>query len=121
MYSARISGPTATDAKNNAWLLERLANTPTERRGAHYVCHAALADPTGMVRAESEAICRGRIRREFSGSAGFGYDPLFEVLEYHRTFGELGDAVKAAISHRARAIRQLVPRLAELLAGGDWS
>ncbi len=101
VFSARFSGPGATDESNNALLLDRLADTPPEKRSAHYVCHAVLADPSGKVRAESEDECRGRIRSAPSGNGGFGYDPLFEIVEYHRTFGELGPAVKEFLSHRA--------------------
>jgi XTP/dITP diphosphohydrolase len=63
------------------------------------------------VRAESEGTCRGRILLEPAGSGGFGYDPLFEIIECHRTFGELSPVVKAVLSHRSRAMRQLVPQL----------
>lgn len=108
IYSARFAGPDADDEANNRLLLERLSGVPDERRGAHYTCHIALADPQGKVRLTSEAICRGRVRHLASGQGGFGYDPLFEVLEYHTTFGELGPAAKRAISHRARALRDFV-------------
>ena len=121
IYSARYSGPGATDEKNNERLLAELAKVPPERRTAHYVCSAALSDPSGAIRARSEGICRGRILAARHGAGGFGYDPLFEIAEYHRTFGELGDAVKAVLSHRARAIRQLVPQLQGLLDSGAWS
>ncbi|HEY2882869.1 MAG TPA: non-canonical purine NTP pyrophosphatase, partial [Pirellulales bacterium] len=114
VYSARFSGPGATDASNNRLLLEKLGKTSLEKRTAHYVCHATLSDPTGVIRAEAEGYCHGRIRFEPVGSGGFGYDPLFEIVEYHRTFGELGPAVKAALSHRARAIRELIPTLIRL-------
>src|SRR6202030_698 len=97
-----------------------LADTPLERRSAHYVCHAVLADPTGAIRAESSGECHGRIRFAPAGSGGFGYDPLFEVIEYHRTFGELGPVVKACLSHRARAIRALLPQMLQLVDAGDW-
>lgn len=120
VFSARYAGPQATDADNNARLLEELATTPLEKRTAHYVCHLALADPRGLVRAECEAYCHGRIRFRPAGAAGFGYDPLFEVVEYHRTFGELGDHVKAVLSHRARGVELLLPQLAALLDGGCW-
>lgn len=120
VFSARFSGPAATDDSNNRLLLEKLAKVPLERRGAHYVCHAALADPLGNVRAESEDACHGRLIFEPRGTGGFGYDPLFEIVEYHRTFGELSPAVKAALSHRARAVRQLIPQLLELAAAGEW-
>jgi XTP/dITP diphosphohydrolase len=119
--SARFSGPAATDDTNNASLLERLAEVPLERRAAHYVCHMTLADPRGEVRADCEAICRGRIRREPAGTGGFGYDPLFEVLEYRQTFGELGSHVKAMLSHRGRAVRQMVRKLVHLIRTGAWA
>lgn len=111
VYSARFAGANATDDANNRRLLEKLADTPLEKRTARYVCHVTLADPTGAVRAESHEVCLGRIRREPAGSNGFGYDPLFEIIEYHRTFGELGPHVKRALSHRARALRAILPKL----------
>jgi XTP/dITP diphosphohydrolase len=120
VYSARFSDPRATDERNNALLLEKLGSLPPEKRGAHYACYAALSDPDGNIRAQSEGICRGRILTAPSGSGGFGYDPLFEVVEYHRTFGELAPAVKAVLSHRSRAIRQLVPQILALISSGNW-
>jgi len=115
VLSARFSDPGATDERNNRLLLEKLAGVPLEKRTAHYVCYAALADPAGNVRAQSEGICRGRILLTPAGGGGFGYDPLFEVVECHRTFGELAPAVKAVLSHRSRAIRQIAPQIASLL------
>ena len=120
IYSARFSGENATDAENNRHLLERLADVPTERRTAGYVCHMTLSDPTGVVRAECEDTCRGRIRFEPVGESGFGYDPLFEVVEYGRTMAQLGPAVKSLISHRGRAVRRFVPMLLELVRQGAW-
>jgi XTP/dITP diphosphohydrolase len=120
VYSARFSGNGATDESNNRLLLEKLGKIPLEKRTAHYVCHATLADPTGQIRAEAEGYCHGRIRFEAAGSGGFGYDPLFEIVEYHRTFGQLGPAVKAALSHRARAIRELIPAMLRLADTGQW-
>jgi XTP/dITP diphosphohydrolase len=117
IYSARFSGPVpagatgSTDDRNNALLLERLAGRPSRERTAHYACHAALADPTGAIVAVSQGECRGLIAAARQGSGGFGYDPLFIVPEYHRTFGELAPAVKAVISHRARAMRAIIPAI----------
>ncbi len=111
IFSARYAGASATDADNNARLLEELGDLPLARRTARYYCHVAVADPQGEVRAESSGICCGRIVFEPVGFNGFGYDPLFEVVEYHKTFGELGGRVKAAISHRARALRAILPQL----------
>lgn len=119
VYSARYAGENATDADNNRKLLAALEGLPPKRRAAHYVCHAVLADPAGNVRAEARGECHGRILPVPAGTGGFGYDPLFEVVEYHQTFGLLPAALKACISHRARAIRQLLPRLARLHAGDD--
>jgi XTP/dITP diphosphohydrolase len=118
VYSARYSGPDATDERNNARLLEELGDTPLEKRTAHYTCHVVLADPSGNVRATCEATCRGRIRFKPAGRNGFGYDPLFEIVEYHRTFGELSPALISVLSHRTRANSQLLPILRELLR--EW-
>jgi XTP/dITP diphosphohydrolase len=120
VYSARYAGENATDADNNAKLLAELGELPLTRRTAHYVCHVAVADPRGEIRAESADICRGRIVFEPAGTNGFGYDPLFEVVEYHQTFGQLGPLVKEAISHRARALRSVVPKLLALAGSGAW-
>jgi XTP/dITP diphosphohydrolase len=120
VYSARFAGPAGNDEANNAKLLAELAGLPPGRRTARYVCHMTLSDPRGQVRAESEADCRGRILAEPRGGQGFGYDPLFEIPEYHCTFAELGLAVKWSLSHRSRAGRLLLPRLARLLVAGEW-
>jgi XTP/dITP diphosphohydrolase len=120
VYSARFAGPQATDEENNAKLLAELGQLPPERRTAYYVCHATLSAPDGSVRADSEGRCHGRIRSAPAGQAGFGYDPLFEVVEYHQTFGELGDAVKSVISHRSRALREIVPQIVAWMSQGKY-
>ena len=120
IYSARYAGPNACDEDNNRRLLEELGELPLHQRTARYVCHVTVSDPAGNVRAESHATCGGRIRFAPSGQNGFGYDPLFEVLEYHRTFGELGPTVKRVLSHRSRAVRAIVPQLAMLASSGEW-
>ena len=121
VLSHRYCGPHATDESNNRLLLEQLGQTPLEKRTARYVCHMALADPSGTIRAESEGACSGRILFEPQGTHGFGYDPIFEVVEYHRSFGVLDPAVKARLSHRARAARQLIPSLTRLVDSGGWT
>ena len=109
VYSARYAGKQGDDAANNARLLAELAPLPDDRRAAYYVCTAVLADPSGQVRATAEGRCHGVILREARGTGGFGYDPLFLIPEYHRTFGELSARVKHALSHRARALARLRP------------
>ncbi|HCS55372.1 MAG TPA: non-canonical purine NTP pyrophosphatase, RdgB/HAM1 family [Planctomycetaceae bacterium] len=111
IYSARYSGPDATDEKNNQFLQEQLKDVPSSKRTAHYVCHVALADPSGEVRLHVERTCQGIIIREPRGENGFGYDPYFLIREYGKTFGELSPVVKKAISHRARAFGEFIPKL----------
>jgi len=118
VHSARYAGPEADDAANNRLLLARLGDTAAARRTARFVCHMTLCDPSGAIRAESEGTCGGRILFSPRGSSGFGYDPLFEIVEYHRSFAELGPRVKACLSHRARAARRLVPQLIQLVDSG---
>ena len=115
VYSARYAGKQGDDEANNDKLLAELAPLPEEKRAAYYVCTAALADPTGDIKATVEGRCHGVIIEERRGTGGFGYDPLFLVPEYHRTFGELSARVKHALSHRGRAMLQLRPRLRQLL------
>ena len=115
VYSARYAGKQGDDAANNARLLAELAPLPDDRRAAYYVCTAAVADPTGEVRAIVEGRCYGVILKDFRGQGGFGYDPLFLIPEWHQTFGELTARVKHALSHRARALEQLRPMLRQLL------
>jgi len=119
--SARFAGPApandreAADARNNALLLERLSGLTGPDRACHYACHAALADPGGGVVATASGTCHGVIAERPRGGGGFGYDPLFVVPEYGRTFGEIPPAVKAVISHRGRALRALLPAVVCLL------
>ena len=115
VISSRYAGPEATDRDNNRRLLEQLAGVPDARRSARFVCHLAVADPTGQIRLQTDGECRGRILDADRGGGGFGYDPLFLIPEYHRTFGELSPMVKSVLSHRARAFGRLLPRLVALL------
>jgi XTP/dITP diphosphohydrolase len=117
IYSARFSGPDATDERNNAKLIEELEGVPDEKRGAQYVCSLAISDPRGEVRLTEEATCRGRIATEPHGTNGFGYDPYFTIVELHKTFGELPPVVKKHLSHRARAFERVTPKLVSLLKG----
>ncbi len=115
VYSARYSGPNATDASNNEKLIAALAGVPMNKRAARYVCHVAVSDPSGVVRVSVEATCRGLIVDDPRGSNGFGYDPHFLIPEYHRTFGELSPLVKRSLSHRARALGRAIPLIVQQL------
>ncbi len=115
VHSARYAGEPCDDAANNRKLLEALADVPDDRRGAAFKCALALADPEGRIRLETEGAVRGRIVRELRGPGGFGYDPMFLIPEYHKTFGELSALVKHQLSHRSRAFARLRPMLGRLV------
>ena len=120
--SKRFSGRTdlsgaALDRANNELLLERLGDTPDERRGARFVCVAALAFPNGRTVCAIGTVA-GRIAREPRGRGGFGYDPLFLLPDLGVTFSELSPDEKNRRSHRARAFRALAAHVVGLLKGG---
>ena len=106
VYSARFSGPGATDRKNNLKLLRLLKNAPLKKRGARYVCAIALADKNGLI-FTGEGRCSGLIGFKSKGTFGFGYDPLFIIPKYNKTFAQLGRQIKHKMSHRAKALNKL--------------
>ncbi len=114
VYSSRFAGEEGNDQANNAKLVASLQGVPLEKRRAWYTCHMTLSDPTGQTWIDVEQTCHGRIVLEPRGGAGFGYDPYFEIPEYHLTFAELGDAIKSVLSHRARAMRAFLRQLQQL-------
>lgn len=116
VYSARYAGTQGDDEANNEKLIAEVTPLPEKKRAAYYVCVAALANPEGEVVVTTEARCNGVIVPERRGTNGFGYDPLFLIPEYHRTFGEMPPAVKRALSHRGKALAQMRPHLRKHLA-----
>ena len=113
--SARFSGAGKSDEKNNRKLLKMLFGLPMKDRGAHYMCAIALADPSGLI-GVVQSRCSGRIAYEPAGTSGFGYDPVFVVPEYNKTFGQLGGKIKHTMSHRYRALnkfRRLIEKYIE--------
>jgi XTP/dITP diphosphohydrolase len=119
--SARYAGKQGDDEANNERLLAELAVLSDDCRTAFYVCTAALAAPDGTIHAVADGRCHGVIIKERRGTGGFGYDPLFLIPEYHRTFGELSPTVKHALSHRARALAKLRPALWKFLVNAPGS
>lgn len=119
VFSARYAGEPGNDEANNRKLIEAMSEVADPKRTAAFRCHLALADPTGAIRVEAKGMCRGWITRGHKGENGFGYDSLFMILEYHKTFGELGSVVKRHLSHRARAFEQLRPKIIQLIASGE--
>ena len=114
VYSARFSGPQATDKKNNVKLLRMLKGIPLKEREARYRSCAALVDGKKIIGVFSGS-CRGLIAFRSRGHNGFGYDPLFLIPKYNKTFGELDPAIKAKISHRAKAFKKVKKILLEIL------
>ncbi len=106
IYSARYAGEHTTDAANVAKLLAELAECDPGPHLARFRCALALARG-GRILKTFEGVVEGTIVNASRGSAGFGYDPVFQPQGFDRTFGELSAAEKNRISHRARAIRSL--------------
>jgi XTP/dITP diphosphohydrolase len=102
--SARFGGPGLDDAGRTALLLERLRGVSPERRTARFRCVIALVDRTDRARTV-EGVVEGLIAEAPRGGGGFGYDPVFFHPGLGRTFGELSDAEKSGVSHRALAAR----------------
>ncbi|MCL6634892.1 MAG: XTP/dITP diphosphatase [Peptococcaceae bacterium] len=111
--SARFAGEKKNDEANNRKLLELLNGVPPEQRTARFRCVAAIAVPGGRVYT-AEGACEGLIAFEPRGSGGFGYDPLFFLPGYGKTFAELDLETKNKISHRGRALAGVLDILAEL-------
>ena len=114
VLSARWAGRHGDDAANTALLLGQLADVPDGRRGAAFVCAAAVVTPDGAERV-LERSWRGQVVRVARGANGFGYDPIFLPDGLERTAAELTAAEKDARSHRGQAFAALIPAVAELL------
>ncbi len=110
LYSARYAGEDVMYADNRKKLLEALADLPDEKRGARFVCTVALADPEGSVDVVV-GHCEGRITRSEVGHGGFGYDPIFFIPAYGKTFSEFSPDEKNKISHRGQAVRAAIRML----------
>ncbi len=111
VLSARWAGLRKDDEANLRLVLEQLADVPDDRRGAAFVCVAALVTPAG-VETVAEGRMPGRVVREPRGTNGFGYDPIFVADGKQLTNGELPPPEKDAISHRGKALRALLPHVA---------
>lgn len=104
IFSARYAGPSATDAQNNAHLLQSLQGIP--KRQARFVCVLALVDGDRVLGTFRGEVA-GEILEAPRGAGGFGYDPLFWYAPLGRSFGELSNEQKFAVSHRGQALRLL--------------
>jgi XTP/dITP diphosphohydrolase len=111
VLSARWSGRHGDDEANLRLVLAQLADLPDDRRGAQFVCAAALVGADGETVVEGRMP--GRLIREPRGHNGFGYDPIFVADGFDITNAEFDPAQKDAISHRGQALRALARHLAE--------
>lgn len=106
VYSARYAGEHGNSKKNNEKLLKELKGVPEKDRKAKFVCAIVfIIDENTIIKAQGEA--NGIILEQERGDSGFGYDPLFYVPSYEKTFAELGPEIKNRISHRAEALIKL--------------
>ena len=117
IYSARYAGVAGGDAANNAKLIEALRAAPEARRTARFRCVVVLARPEAVLAVGRGAI-EGAIIDEPRGANGFGYDPHFLVPSLGKTAAELPPEHKNRISHRGRALADILPHLRALLTAG---
>lgn len=114
VHSARYAGSGATDMENNKKLLKELEGVPFEERKAKFKTVIALIlENQDVIIVTGE--CEGIIGLEPLGDKGFGYDPLFIVEEYDKTFAELGEEIKNKISHRAKALKKLKEEIMKII------
>ncbi len=106
IYSARFAGHGVSEGGKNNKLFAMLKGVPMSKRQARYRCVIAFVDGKGKELGVVEGTCSGYITTKNRGTNGFGFDPLFLIKRYNKTFGELPSSVKAKISHRARALKK---------------
>lgn len=114
LHSRRFAGEETPFSEKMGVVLELLKDTPPERRTARFRCAVAIALPSGEVYTFEDTL-EGRIADAPRGQAGFGYDPIFLVPNLGCTLAELPSEFKNRISHRAKVMRQAIPKLRELL------
>ena len=112
IYSSRWGN---SDEERINKVLKLLEGVPIDKRKAKFVCVAVLVFPDGKTYMVKEE-CKGVIGFQPKGENGFGYDPIFLVPEYNKTFAELGDKIKNQISHRGKAMRKMVEIINELVS-----
>lgn len=118
VYSARFAGEGASDEENNRKLLKLLGDIPLPGRKARFRCVMAVVSPQGWTKV-TEGECSGLIGFKSKGKFGFGYDPLFIIPEYNRTFGQLSPYIKNKLSHRSKALKKVRKILEKMIEGVD--
>lgn len=108
VFSARYAGEPCSDDRNNAKLLAEMAGVKDRR--AKFVTTMVLRFPDGKTVVGTGEVM-GEILFEKKGSNGFGYDPLFYSYELKKTFAEATEEEKNSVSHRSRALKEIVGKL----------
>lgn len=116
VYSARYAGEPVSYKDNNNLLLKNLENVPMEKRTATFKTVMAVVLEDGS-RLMAEGECKGKIAFEERGTNGFGYDPLFIVDGWNKSFSEMTEEEKNQVSHRANALMNLKEKLEEASEG----
>jgi XTP/dITP diphosphohydrolase len=120
IYTARFGGPGLSSRERCLYLLQQMRHVPDHERQAAFRCVAVLMDPAGHM-AVREGRCSGVIGHELRGEGGFGYDPIFLLPEKGCSLAELSPEAKDLVSHRAQAVRAMIPLLTTLARGGPWT
>ncbi|HNX14101.1 MAG TPA: RdgB/HAM1 family non-canonical purine NTP pyrophosphatase [Oscillospiraceae bacterium] len=107
IYSARYAKP----GKRRLKILEELKDVPPEKRTARFICALCFIEKSGKMTI-CEGACEGHIIDRSRGTNGFGYDPIFQPIEFDKTFAELSRDEKNQISHRAASVRKLMDKCA---------
>lgn len=115
VHTARFGGPGLTPVQRYQRLLRELQDVPWSQRTARFRCVVALANPRGLI-GTAEGVCEGMIAHEAAGDGGFGYDPVFYMVDRQKTMAELPAAVKHQLSHRGQAFARIVPILRQSLS-----
>lgn len=116
IYSARFAGENASDEDNNKKLLSLLDGVEDNERRAQFACVIAMCDLEGNYDTV-EGTCAGKITFTPQGEDGFGYDPLFVPDGYTRTFAQISSIEKHKISHRGKAMQQIIPLIKSKIVG----
>lgn len=114
VHTARYGGPGLTPKQRYELLLQALTHVPVAERTARFRCVVALASPDGLIHT-AEGVCEGVVALAPAGDGGFGYDPVFYLPERQKTMAQLPASHKHLISHRGRAIANMVPTLRKVL------
>jgi len=119
IYSSRFAGIGASEKARNKKLFAMLKGVPISQRQARYRCVIALVDARGQELGTVQGVCSGYVATKEQGRNGFGFDPLFLLKRYNKTFGQLPASLKAKISHRARALKKFRLLLSQVTAANS--